>query len=387
MTLIIDRIESPQALAALEPEWAALDATTSPRLPFSSPRWTRLWFRHFAEDGALVHDRLSVRAVRTTGGELVGVAPLLITERPGVGPVHLRELHPIGSDPNVTEVRGAVCKPGFEEPFTRALIAQLLRERDEWDWLHLGGVREDGAAHHALSDAFVLEQSAAVLDYVLPLPATWEAFRAGLSRNMKEALRKCVNAPKRDGVELTFRVEAQAGASIERFFTLHRARADSTDRKQHRDVFQSTQARAFLHEYAAESAAAGELRVFELWSNERLVAVRVGFLLGRELYLYFSGEDPAFAKYSVLTRLVAASIEWAIVNGLALVNLSPGTDVSKTRWNPEAIPLLEVTAPAPSLLGPLARQLYRQVEALRANESLRNSPLVRLVRRHPASQP
>jgi CelD/BcsL family acetyltransferase involved in cellulose biosynthesis len=261
------------------------------------------------------------------------------------------------------------------------LVAQLLRERDEWDWLHLGGVREDGALHHALSESFVLERSEPVPDYVLPLPATWEAFRAGLSRNMKEALRKSVNAPKRDGVELTFRVETGAGASIERFLTLHHARAESTERKQHRDVFQSSQARAFLREYAAESAACGELRVFELWSGEMLVAVRVGFLLGPELYLYFSGEHPDFAKYSVLTRLVASTLEWAITHGLSLVNLSPGTDVSKTRWNPETIPLLEVVAPAPTVLGPLARQLYRQVELLKANESLRSSPLLRLVRR------
>jgi len=39
-------------------------------------------------------------------------------------------------------------------------------------------------------------------------------------------------------------------------------------------------------------------------------------------------------KYSVMTTTVAEAIKYAIANGLNTVNLSPGADVSKTRWGP-----------------------------------------------------
>ena len=36
--------------------------------------------------------------------------------------------------------------------------------------------------------------------------------------------------------------------------------------------------------------------------------------------------------YSVMTTTVAETLKWAIEHGFRSVNLSPGTDVSKTRW-------------------------------------------------------
>ena len=37
---------------------------------------------------------------------------------------------------------------------------------------------------------------------VLPLAPTWELFRAGLKRNIKESLRRCYNSLKRDGLAI-----------------------------------------------------------------------------------------------------------------------------------------------------------------------------------------
>jgi CelD/BcsL family acetyltransferase involved in cellulose biosynthesis len=67
------------------------------------------------------------------------------------------------------------------------------------------------------------------------------------------------------------------------------------------------------------------------------VAARVAFLLQDELYLYFSGFDPKWARYSVMTTTVAETIKWAIQHRLRAVNLSTGTDVSKTRWSPSVL--------------------------------------------------
>lgn len=376
MPILVEPIESLEAFAQLEAEWDELFWQSSPKLPFATSSWARLWLEHFAEHTAAVHDRLTLRAVRSSDGQLLGVAPLVCTERPATGPVRVRVLQPIGSDPNVTEIRGTLCRKGAEVTVAKALVAQLKREYEAWDWLKLGGVLQGSPEHQALTQALDVEATQTIPDYVLRLPSSWEALKAGLSRNMKEALRKCVNSPKRDGLNLELFVEPSCGEALERFFALHAERSALTGTVRHRDVFVSSQAKRFLRAYAAESEARRELVIFELKAGGETVATRLGFLFGDELYLYFSGERTAFAKYSVLTRLMAEIFQWAIGAGVKLVNLSPGTDHSKTRWNPEPVPLVQLVALSPSARGPIVRQLYRGVEAIRTSERLRSSPLV-----------
>ena len=78
----------------------------------------------------------------------------------------------------------------------------------------------------------------------------------------------------------------------------------------------------------------GQARVFRLRVGGSLVATRVAFVMGGTLYLYFSGYEREFGKYSVMTTLLAEVIQRAFREGLGSMNLSTGNDVSKTRWAP-----------------------------------------------------
>jgi hypothetical protein len=77
-------------------------------------------------------------------------------------------------------------------------------------------------------------------NFVLSLGKDWDSFKSGLKRNIKESLRRCYNAPKRDGLEINFRV-AQGCTSIRQllpvFYTLHGARASAKDTIEHPDYF------------------------------------------------------------------------------------------------------------------------------------------------------
>ena len=84
------------------------------------------------------------------------------------------------------------------------------------------------------------------------------------------------------------------------------------------------------------------------------VALRLGFVHDDELYLYYSGYDPAWGRYSVMTTVVAEAIKWAIGQGFGRVNLSTGSDVSKTRWRPSHVEYVEGVQPAAGLRGPVA---------------------------------
>jgi CelD/BcsL family acetyltransferase involved in cellulose biosynthesis len=122
------------------------------------------------------------------------------------------------------------------------------------------------------------------------------------------------------------------------------------------------------------------VRVFELHVAGRVVATRIGFVIGRALYLYYSGYDPDWSRYSVMTTTVVETIKYAIANGITQVNLSPGNDVSKTRWAPREILYPQAAQVHPSMISQIAWSVYRRA---RANESgtVPLLPLSRLLKR------
>jgi CelD/BcsL family acetyltransferase involved in cellulose biosynthesis len=122
-------------------------------------------------------------------------------------------------------------------------------------------------------------------------------------------------------------------------------------------------------------AQRGHAHVFQLKIGGAVVATRVGFSFGRTLYLYYSGYDPAWAKYSVMTTAVAEAIKWAIARGFDIVNLSTGNDVSKTRWGPEEKLFHSVVLQAPTARARLATRLYRGLLHYKDG----GSPLARLL--------
>lgn len=375
-SLHVERIDAPAGLQALESEWRALERRANCTLPFYTFDWICAWWTHLREDKLAVRDELRVYAMRDACGILVAVAPMMLTCRPARGPVRARELQFLGSDPNVTELRGLLAEPRYLADAFRTLLATLARATRDWDWLTISGVPvdhslvEDEIAAQVGTHAWVRE----VPDYVLPLPATWDDFRAGLSRNIKESLRKCYNAPKRDGLQFEMEVArdaSQIDAALRTFLRLHHARSKMEDGVQHRDVFASVMARRFLLQVAEQFAKRDCLRVFTLTSGGVPVAARVGFVVGDSLYLYYSGFDPAYGKYSVMTRTVAEAIQYAIGEGLSSVNLSTGTDVSKTRWGPREIRYRDAFVISPRKQGALKRFAYTRVRRLVESRAMR----------------
>ncbi len=357
MTLSLERIASPQALSALAGDCQRLAAQMQPRVPFASNAWLELWWRHFREQRVLVRDHFYVHAVRNHRNEVVALAPLLLTERPAVGPLKARSLTFFGSDKNVTELRGLICAPADEGAVTRAVLSHFMRCAGDWDWFVWHGVRRGSDAYTVLSGTENFSWRRETTDYVLQLPATWDEFRASRSRNIKESLRKCYNSLKRAGHAFEFRVvteRAELQAALHRFFELHKRRAEATHLIRHEDVFAIQGARGLLLDLAACANDSERLRVFELSVGGSVVASRLGFLLGNELYLYFSGYDPEWAAFSVMTTTVAESIRWAIEHRCQVVNLSPGTDVSKTRWGASAVTTCEGVLLSPSRRGRVA---------------------------------
>ncbi|GAC1559665.1 MAG: hypothetical protein NVS2B9_21100 [Myxococcales bacterium] len=358
----IECVDTEEALDALGPEWRALEATSHNAFPFRTHEWAKAWWKHLGQRRRAVKDSLFVRALRSPDGTLFAVAPLLLTERPGIGPWRVRCLQFIGPDGYVTEVGGILCAPEREREAYGALAAHLQASPGRWDWMIWSGLSPDGSSGPAVEAVAPLEWMARAPNYLLELAPTWEEFRAGLSRNMKEALRKCANAPRRDGLDLRLEIAREPAAlapALEQFFRLHSARAGLIGTVRHKDFFKERGTKAFLIDICAALARRGATRVFSLKQGETTVAARIGFVFGDTLYLYYSGYDPAYRAYSVMTTTVAEAIRAAIGEGLRFVNLSMGNDVSKTRWRPREIRYGEALQVSPDRRARFWFRLYR----------------------------
>jgi CelD/BcsL family acetyltransferase involved in cellulose biosynthesis len=208
----------------------------------------------------------------------------------------------------------------------------------DWDWIHWSGVSDEFA--EALTGNGALRWESPLSYFVLDLPPSWEELRSRLKRNIRESLRHCYNSLKRDGHRFEFQViEDPAGVrqGLDRYLALHRMRANVTDTVIHPDRFASRTCRNFLYTICDRLAARGAVRLFALKIGAQVVAMRLGFVVGDSLYMYYSGYDPLWARYSVMTTTVAEALKYAITRGIKTVNLSPGREVSKMRWGPRQV--------------------------------------------------
>jgi CelD/BcsL family acetyltransferase involved in cellulose biosynthesis len=363
----IELASSAVDLERLRPDYDRLHRVTGNTFPFALHDWHVTWWKHFAARGRRVVDALRVYVVRDRAHRAVGIVPFVATDR-HFGPLAVRTLAMLGPDPYISELRGPLVEPGYEEDVARLLHARLSANDadNKWDWILWTGLNERFA--RALDDGRPIQWLDPTVDYEHELPSTWEAFRRGLKRNIRESLRHCYNSLKRDGYEFEFEVASKpvdVSRAVEQFLTLHAMRAEMTAGVPHRDRFHTPKSKEFLRDVALRLSARGVTRVFLLKIQGRVVAARMGFVVGRSLYLYFSGYDPAWRKYSVMTTTVAEAIRYAIEQRLSRVSLSVGTDISKTRWGAHAVPWAEGIECRSALRSRIAHAAYQRASSWR----------------------
>jgi len=331
----IDVVTTFEGLKGLEGEWRELFGAISLRTPSKSPLWQLTWWRHFgARASALARHDMRVFVLREDSGALLAIAPMMLTRRPGLGRGLFRELQFFGADPYVTQLRGPVCRRE-RLPEVCARLTEHVRALKECDFVQWRGMAPGFSRENCINQPQLED-----VDSLLSTAESWDAFHAALPKKTRKHLRKSQNDLRADQVDHAFRVTTAlepARASLRRFYELHARRAALTDVAPHPNVFADARSRAFLDDYCEQMAAMGDLLLFETVVGGEIVAIRLGFAFGDELYLYFSGYDPAYGRYSIMTTLMAETLKWAHGQGVRTVNLSSGIDRSKTRFRPQFV--------------------------------------------------
>jgi CelD/BcsL family acetyltransferase involved in cellulose biosynthesis len=370
----VEVVTTPKRLSELTADYDQLYRKANVTLPFQLHEWHIAWWNAFASSSLRIRDKLLFHVVRSAAEGCVGIVPLVLSERPGRGPIKIGTLALIGTDPYITELRKPTIIPAFEKPVGIAVQRSLSKE-SRWDWAHWTGFGEE--FQRTLGQGGIVEPMEESLDYVLDLAPSWDEFRGNLKRNIRESIRHCYNSLKRDGISLEFGIAKQGAElrdALDNFVRLHSARAGLEDTVAHPDRFAAASTRTFLYDVCQRLANRDIVRVLLLKLQGELVAVRVAFEINDSLYLYYSGYDPKWRKYSVMTTLVTEAIKYSIDRKLKTVNLSAGTDVSKTRWGARPIPFPEAMQLRDRARSKLASKLYRT-----AQTADRNHPLVRML--------
>jgi CelD/BcsL family acetyltransferase involved in cellulose biosynthesis len=323
-------------IRALEPDYEHLYRVTGNTLPFALQDWHLAWCGYFLNRNPQIHDQPLFHVLRNSAAECVALVPLILTRR-RIGPLRLATVGLVGADPGLTEIRNPLVKPGYERQTVRAVHESVARIPD-WDWIQWNGL--SGAMAEALACETTPQWYQTSDDYVLDLPPSWDEFRAGLKRNVRESLRHCFNSLRRDGHAFEFvvaRERAEVLQALQRFFVLHELRANMRRGARHPNWFAGQSVRDFLCDVCDRLAARDAVRLFQLRIGTKVVASRIGFVVRDGLYFYYSGFDPAWARYSVMTTTVAEALKYAIASGLTTANLSVTGEQSKLRWRPRLV--------------------------------------------------
>ena len=320
------KVDLHDRLEAVDPAaWDGLLARSAAFSPFLTWTWQSHWARAFAADR-----RLEVRTVADGGGRLVGILPLA-EATPG--------LWQLVGGVDVSDYLDLIAEAGREEESWTALLGS---RRGTWDLHSVPAASYTVTALPRLAGELGAEVTTAVEERcpVLALPASWEAYLAGLSGKHRHEMTRKLRRVEREAPALraTSVGDREAvGARLGDFLRLHRASRVGKAR------FMDERMEAFFRQASAALAALGMLRLWFLDGEAGSVASFITLEWDGTVGLYNSGFDPAQAALSPGLVLLTHVIRDAIARGKGRFDFLRGQERYKYEFGPTPEDVYQVT--------------------------------------------
>lgn len=315
-----DRLEAVGATA-----WDELHARTGFRSPFLNWIWQREWAEAFAAG-----HRLEIWRVADADG-LVAVLPLYEADR-GV----FRMLGGV----EISDYLDLIAVAGRENDAWAALLG-ARPPGTVWDLHAVPGASPTVTAMPALAGSAGLEAKVAVEDRcpVLDLPATWEAYLAGLSGKHRHELTRKMRRLEREAPGATPSCAATPdaiAARLDDFLELHRRSRVGKAR------FMDARMEAFFRRAVARLAERAMARLWLLDATGGPLAAFITIEWNGTVGLYNSGFDPARAQLSPGLVLLAHLVRDAIERGQRRFDFLRGEERYKYEFGPTAEDVCQV---------------------------------------------
>lgn len=206
----------------------------------------------------------------------------------------------------LTDEQDVVAPAGRERDVATAMAGWIVRDAPRR--VSLAFVPEDvptlDVAEALLTESgYRVERSRLITSPRLALPDDFETYVQGLGKKERHELRRKIRRLE-NATQATFRwtSDAERGATLDRFFALHRlSRGEKAD-------FMTPDVERFFRDIADALAPLGRLRLGVLRAHDEDAAVLFAFAYRGTLALYNAAYDPALASLSI----GIASHAWAI---------------------------------------------------------------------------
>jgi CelD/BcsL family acetyltransferase involved in cellulose biosynthesis len=317
-------IRSFGALQEMSDEWIGLWERCPGATVFQHPDWLLPWCEH------LFSGELLALSLRTGGGRLAGLAPLHRWADGG-----RRVLSMLGS--GHSDYQELLLEPALAEEGSRALGAWLVAHGAEWDRIEISELRASSAL---LSLPLPEGASASVEEHdacpVLSLPAGASALREVVPRRTAANLRSSRHRAEQLG-RLSFE-SACAGNLDELLDALFRLHA-SRWRGQGGGVLAPAAVQRFHRDVARRFLGRGMLVLDALRIGREIASVVYAFDDREALLFYLSGFEPAYARASAGSLVVAHVLERALRRGAARADFLRGREPYKYAWGAVDTPI------------------------------------------------
>lgn len=314
--LTVEVIGSQADVGELKPEWEKLLCTARNGSVFQTPTWAREWWNVY---GGL--RKLAIFTVRTTDGELIGLAPMMLEHSHKL--VGFNQLRFIGSW--ASGQNHFLIAAGWEVEVASILHQAVTKAGQGWarteflempnPWPDLLGVPTDGVAKIAQ-----MENSCPVVN----LAESWDGYLLGLTSKHRHELKRKLRRSSDGG--LSYR-HVKGGPTLQRDLD---SVFDLNLRRWGRQGlwapgrFAYARRRRFLKAVTQALAAEGRASVHLLESSSRKVAGLLCFEHNDTCYAYLTGMDHEFAALSPGLTVFAEAIKYSISNGMSKFNFICG---------------------------------------------------------------
>lgn len=340
----VTRIATTDELRQFSTSWNCLTRG----VPFRSWEWLSAWWQHYGTGRELY-----TLVVRDEAGTLLGILPLFRELSATRG----RVLKLLGSGEVCSDYVSVLSTNEHEDAVIDAVANWMInanaREASHdvrWDLLELDGVLTSDAAMGKLVGALAesdcgVHRKPGVSCWKLPLPATWDEFFGGLSKNRRKAFRK-LDREVVDCDRLVFKIATTQDDfrwAMKLFVELHQKRRVSLGES---GCFASPEFTAFIEDVSQRLWLAGMLELSWIELDGSPAAVDYSIVSIDTVYAYQGGLDPAMIAESPGHLLTMALIRRAITESRAMFDLLRGDEPYKAAWRaqPHATVNLRISA-------------------------------------------
>lgn len=351
--LEIEQIKTLERFNDLETEWNSL-AKDQVNTIFLTHAWLSQWWQVFGSDYRLF------TLVARKDGALVGVLPLMLSNRPG----SFRRLSFMGTGDVTPNHLDAIILPELRAEVTSEFTALLRKMQSEWDILDLDKMPKDSFTVELLMASLRSQGLTPQIEVTArcpyaALPDSFEEFLQSRGLSTRDKYRRAVRVLKRDYPDVRYkRVQTpeELASVMDCLIRLHQRR---WTQKGYPGSFADERMARFHHKMALHALQDGSLRMFYLQIAADIVVVRYCYRVADCMQFYLTSFDERLSKYGLGFIIFGYAIEQSIMEGSRRLDFLEGEEEHKARWTTGSLENVRVRVFNPSWQGKLAQARAR----------------------------